>query len=82
MLGKMIVQGLVAAILIGAGAAAFAQAKGDNASLDAAAAAEGNGYLTVPNQNIRKHDETDRAKREDNERHQDGRKQDHDNDDD
>ena len=40
MLGKMMIHGLVAAILIGGGAAVYAQARGD-----ATAAPAGNGYL-------------------------------------
>jgi hypothetical protein len=80
MLGKMMINGLVAAILIGGAAAVYAQAR-DGGSLSAAPA--GTGYLQPTDRGLREHgdgrkhaDRTDRA-----DRHRDGHdRDDHDRD--
>ncbi|OFW97174.1 MAG: hypothetical protein A3D94_23195 [Alphaproteobacteria bacterium RIFCSPHIGHO2_12_FULL_66_14] len=77
MLGKMMIHGLVAAILIGGAAAVYAQAK-DGGSLSAAPA--GTGYLQPTDRGLREHgDGRKHADRAD--RHRDGHdRDDHDGD--
>ena len=68
MLGRMMIHGLVAAILIGGGAAVYAQARGDGT-----AAPAGNGYLQPGTDGGRTH--KDGRKQADRpERHAEGRK--------
>jgi hypothetical protein len=84
MLAKMMIQGLVAAILIGGAAAVYAQAKDGGPSAAAPAQATSDtGYLPSPADGRGKH--KDGRKHADvNERHRDGRADDrhHDRDDD
>lgn len=82
MLTKMLVHGLVGAILIGGAAAVYAQAR-DNGSPSAmpAQAKSDNGYLQSPADGVRKHKDSHKhaAKAE---RHAEGRSHDNDRDDD
>jgi hypothetical protein len=82
MLAKMMIQGLVAAILIGGAAAVYAQAGANGPSPAAPAQATGDtGYLNAPTDRVRKHkDGRKHAAR--TERHRDGRTHDNDRDDD
>jgi hypothetical protein len=90
MLAKMVIHGLVAAILIGGAAAVYAQAK-DNGYLSAApaqartdgvtAAQSDNGYLKSPADGVRK-DKEGRKHAVRSERLRDGRGHDNDRDDD
>ena len=72
MLGKMMIQGLVAAILIGAAAAVYAQAR-----TDAPVAPAGNGYLQPGTDGTRadgaRTDGDGRRKADRSERHAEGR---------
>lgn len=67
MLGKMMIHGLVAAILIGGGAAVYAQAKADGTTAPA-----GNGYLQPGTDGVRT-DKDSRKQPARPERHAEGR---------
>lgn len=82
MLAKMMIQGLIAAILIGGAAAVYAQAGSNGPSSTEPAQATGdNGYLDAPTDRVRKHKDG-RKHTTGVERHRDGRAHDNDRDDD
>lgn len=91
MLGKMIVQGLVAAAIIGSAAAVYAQAKDDGiltpkpaqaTGVAPAARDGGDGYLRPAEARTRQRDERGTAIASDRHRDHHGRGRDHDDDDD
>jgi hypothetical protein len=82
MLAKMLVHGLVAAILIGGAAAVYAQARDSGQpSAAPAQATSDNGYLQSPTDGVRKHKDG-RKHAAKSERHREGRSHDNDRDDD